>query len=89
MAIKRKIELFSAGCARCDETVAMVGRIACKSCAVEVLDMREPAVAARAKAYGVRAVPAVALDGALAACCIGGGPGEAALRAAGIGTPLP
>jgi hypothetical protein len=89
MATKRKIEVFSAGCAPCEETVAMVRRLACQSCEVEVLDMHDPAVAARAKAYGVRAVPAVAIDGQLVSCRTGAGPDEATLRAAGIGTPLP
>jgi hypothetical protein len=54
MSAKRKIEIFSAGCATCDEAVAMVKRVACSSCDVEVLDMRDPAVAAKAKSYGVR-----------------------------------
>jgi glutaredoxin 3 len=89
MAIKRRIEVFSAGCAACEETVAMVKRLACASCEVEILDMHDPAVAARAKSYGIGAVPAVVIDGKLASCCAGAGPEEATLRAAGIGTPLP
>jgi glutaredoxin 3 len=89
MAGKRRVEVFSAGCALCDETVAMVRRIACSSCEVEVLDMRDPAVAAHARSFGVRTVPAVVIDGRLGACCTGAGPEEATLRAAGVGTPLP
>ena len=89
MAGKRRVEVFSAGCALCDETVAMVRRIACSSCEVEVLDMRDASVAARAKSLGIRTVPAVAIDGRLAACCTGAGPDEAVLRAARIGTALP
>ncbi len=89
MAGKRRVEVFSAGCALCEETIAMVRRIACQSCEVEVLDMRDPAVAARAKSHGVRTVPAVVIDGRLASCCAGSGPEEAALRAVGAGTPLP
>ena len=65
----------------------MVRRLACPSCEVAVLDMKDPAVAARAKALGVRSVPAVAVDGQLAGCCAGRGPDEAALRAAGLGRP--
>jgi hypothetical protein len=38
--------------------------------------------------YGIRSVPAVVIDGALADCCAGRGPDEKQLRAAGIGTPL-
>lgn len=89
MSAQRKVEIFSAGCPACEETVAMVERIACPSCDVEVLDMGDSAVAAKAKSYGVRRVPAVAIDGRLASCCAEGGPDEASLRAAGVGAPLP
>ena len=50
----RKIEVFSAGCPACEDTVDLVNRIACPSCEVEVLDMRDPAVAARARRHGIR-----------------------------------
>jgi glutaredoxin 3 len=89
MSVKRKIEVFSAGCEVCEETVAMVKRLACSSCDVAVLDMNDPAVAGKAKNYGVRTVPAVVVDGRLAGCCTGGGPDEAGLKAAGVGLPLP
>lgn len=85
MTTKRKIEIYSAGCPACEETVQLINRIACPSCEVTVLDMKEPAVADRAKSLGVRAVPAVAINGKLAECCTGRGPEEAALRAAGVG----
>ncbi len=86
MSDKRKIEIFSAGCAVCDETVALVNSLACPSCDVEVLDTQTDDVAAKAKQYGVRSVPAVVVDGQLAACCAGGAD-EASLRAVGIGEP--
>jgi glutaredoxin 3 len=88
MSAKRKIEIFSAGCSTCDDTVAIIRRIACSSCEIEVLDMHDPAVAVRAKSYRVRTVPAVAVDGRLATCGAGSGPDEASLRAAGVGVPL-
>jgi glutaredoxin 3 len=80
----RKIEVFSAGCAACDETIALINRIACPSCEVTVLDMKDAAVADRAKSLGIRSVPAVVVDGKLAACCAGGSD-ERALREAGVG----
>ena len=86
---KRVIEVFSAGCAVCQETVAMVQRAACPSCEVTILDMQNPEVASRAKSLGIRSVPAVVIDGTLAACCSGRGPDEATLRAAGLGQALP
>lgn len=88
MAITRSIEIFSAGCPVCEETIQLVKRIACSSCEVSVLDMHVAEVAARAKTLGIRSVPAVLIDGELADCCAGRGPDEATLRAAGLGQPL-
>ena len=85
---KRRVEIFSAGCGCCKDTIALVKRIVCSSCDVAVLDMQQPGVAERAKRLGVRSVPAVLIDGKLAGCCAGRGPEEAALRAAGLGVPL-
>lgn len=88
MATTRTIEIFSAGCLACDETVTLVNRIACPSCEVTVLDMHNPEVARRAKSLGIRSVPAVVMNGKLADCCTGRGPDEATLRAAGVGQAL-
>ncbi|HZP94633.1 MAG TPA: thioredoxin family protein [Burkholderiales bacterium] len=88
MAGTRKIQVFSAGCAICEETIALINRIACPSCEVEILDMHRADVERRARQYGVRGVPAVVVDGKLADCCADRGPDERQLRAAGIGTPL-
>lgn len=88
MENKRKIEIFSAGCSCCTETVEMVKEIACPSCDVEVLDMHEADVAKKANEYGVKSVPAVAVDGRLASCCASSGVDEATLRSAGLGVPL-
>ena len=85
MTQKRKIEVFSAGCGLCEETIELVNQMACSNCEVSILDMKEVKVIARAKDLGVRTLPAVAVDGVLAACCAGRGPEESALRAAGIG----
>jgi glutaredoxin len=85
MANKRKVEVFSAGCPACQETVALVNSIACPSCEVSMLDMHDPKVATRAKGLGIRSVPAVVIDGKLADCCMERGPEEARLRAAGLG----
>ena len=85
MDAKRKIQVFSAGCPACEEVIALVNGVACPSCEVQVLDMRQPEVAAQAKAYGIHTVPSVVIDGKLASCCAGRGPEEGALRAAGLG----
>jgi glutaredoxin 3 len=88
MNAKRKIEIFSAGCIVCQETIKMVQNMACSDCEVSILDMYDPAVAGRAKSLGVKSVPAVSIDGKLANCCTGRGPDEAVLKAAGIGQAM-
>jgi glutaredoxin len=87
MAAKRKIEVFSAGCATCHEAIEVIRRAACPSCEVIVHDMRDGEVAKRAKGLGIRSVPAVVIEGKLAASCAGRGVDEAVLRAAGLGRP--
>jgi glutaredoxin 3 len=87
MSNRRTIEVFSAGCPACRETIDLVNRVACPSCEVSILDMNDAAVASRAKDLGIRSVPAVVIDGELAGCCAGRGPDEATLRAAGLGQP--
>ncbi len=88
MNAKRKIEIFSAGCAVCEAAIARINDIACPSCEVTTLDMNAPGVAERADALGIRSLPAVVIDGKLAECCTGPGIDEDTLRAAGLGQPL-
>lgn len=85
---QRRIEIFSAGCPVCEDTIDMVNRLACPSCEILVLDMNDKDVAARAAALGIRSVPAVAIDGKLADCCANRGVDEGVLRVAGLGQPL-
>jgi glutaredoxin len=77
----KKIEVFSAGCSACKETIEMVKRIA-GSHEVVIHDMNRSEVTTKAKSYGVRSVPAVVIDGKLASCCAGRGPEEHVLAAA-------
>ena len=88
MKTKRQIEVFSAGCPACEDTIALVRRLACSSCEVTVLDVNKPDVAARARRLGIRSIPAVVINGKLADCCAGRGPDESTLRAAGIGQSI-
>jgi glutaredoxin len=88
MSELRKIEIFSAGCPLCEDTIALVNRMACPSCEISVLDMNDPEVAKRAREIGVRSVPAVAVNGELAPCCTGRRVTEDDLRSAGVGQPL-
>ena len=82
MNSKHKIEIFSAGCATCKETIEMVRKIAGPDHEVQIHDMHQHDIASRAKQHGVRSLPAVMVDGKLAACCAGRGPDEHVLREA-------
>jgi glutaredoxin 3 len=82
MAQTRKIEIFSAGCATCRETVEMVERIAGSDHDIEVHDMHQAHIAAKAKQHGIQSLPSVVVGGKLAGCCAGRGPDEAVLRQA-------
>ncbi len=82
MATRKKIEVFSAGCSTCKETIEVVKRLVRSSHDVVIHDMQKSDVASRAKQYGVRSVPAVVVDGKLAGCCAGRGPDEHILRTA-------
>jgi glutaredoxin 3 len=77
-----KIEIFSAGCPACQETIELVKNIAGASNELHILDMHERDVAERAKDHGIRSLPAVVIDGKLAACCASRGPDEEILREA-------
>lgn len=82
MTTRKKIEVFSAGCSTCKETIELVKRIAGSSHEVLVHDMHQSEVASKAKNYGIRSVPAIVVDGKLAGCCAGRGPDEQVLRSA-------
>jgi glutaredoxin 3 len=82
MTTKKKIEVFSAGCSTCKETIELVKTIAGSSHEVVIHDMHESEIASRAKKYGVRSVPAVVVNGKLAGCCAGRGPDEQVLCSA-------
>jgi len=80
--MKHRIEIFSAGCATCKETIDSVKKLASPDDEVQVHDMHQHHVATRAKEAGIRSVPAVLIDGKLAGCCAERGPDEHVLREA-------
>jgi glutaredoxin len=69
---KRKVEIFSGGCALCEEVIDEVRREAGSTSEVIVRNMRDARVLARAKELGIRSVPAVLIDGKLASNAGGG-----------------
>jgi glutaredoxin 3 len=66
MARKRKIQVFTAGCSICEDTVRVI-KDAVASCGCEVIERRCPPkqMCDEGKAYGVRAIPPVVVDGAI------------------------
>jgi len=82
----RDVQVFTAGCSCCDDAVSAVKELACSNCNVQVRDMHDPAVAAEAKKYGIKRVPAVVIDGKLADCCAAGGIDIEVLRGMGLGS---
>lgn len=87
---KRLVEVFTAGCPLCDETVKLVRELACSNSKVQIYDLREGCAtnSCREKAaqYGIHRVPAVVVDGQLAECCSNQQPvSRELLVAAGIG----
>jgi len=69
MDSKRKVEVFSAGCALCEEVIDLVRREAGSSTEVIVRKMIDARFLARAKELGIRSIPAVVIDGKVASCC--------------------
>ena len=84
---KRRVEVFTAGCPFCEPVVQLVRERACPDCEVIVRDVREVG-AERALEYGVSRVPAVVVDGTIAACCQAGPVSPEQLQAAGVGQRL-
>jgi len=69
---KRKVEVFSAGCALCEEVIDVVRREAGSSSEVIVHNMKDARALARAEELGIRSVQAVVVDGRLASRAGGG-----------------
>ena len=88
MANQRQIDIYSAGCAVCEDAVKMVRDMACPSCNITVRDMTDPEVSSKAKGLGIKTVPAIVIDDQLADCCSAAGISADTLRAAGVGSPL-
>ncbi len=84
MSTKRNIEVFTAGCPVCDETVQQLKTALCDECEITVYDLNKGCETNecrdKAKAYGIKSVPAVAIDGQLAGCCSGRGVDIEAIR---------
>jgi glutaredoxin 3 len=77
---RHTIDIYSAGCHTCKQTIDMVKKLAGSDHDVHVHDMHQQEVASRATQHGIRSLPAVLINGKLAACCSGRGADEHVLR---------
>lgn len=61
--MKRKIEVFTADCSLCKETLRLIKQEACPEC--EIIEQRcsGDECCPPAKTYGIKAVPTVVVDG--------------------------
>ncbi|MEA3321490.1 MAG: glutaredoxin [Bacillota bacterium] len=70
---KRLVEVFSAGCSVCEGVVKQVKDLACDNCEVVIYDLNKGCDTKecqhKAKAYDIKAVPTVAINGNLVKCC--------------------
>ena len=82
MSHRKTIEIFSAGCPACEETIQLVNQVVCPQCDINIVDMNQAEGASRAKELGIHVVPTVVIDGALSPCCTHSGVNEAALKTA-------
>jgi glutaredoxin 3 len=66
VAGKRKIEVFTAGCSLCEDTLRLVkDAVASRGCEVVERRCRPQQMCQEGKAYDVRAMPTVVVDGAI------------------------
>ncbi len=91
MENKRVIEVFTAGCSVCQPTVDMIKSMACTSCEVIVYDLSDTCETKvcqeKVKEYGIKSLPAVAVNGVLLDCCQNKGVSVDKLKKAGLGEP--
>ncbi len=87
--MKRKIEIFTAGCPLCEPTVKTVKEMACDSCEVTIYNLVEQCESKvcvdKMKEYNITSLPAVAVNGKLLSCCQNKGVNKEELAASGIG----
>lgn len=85
MKPKRTIEILSAGCPACEETIQLVNENACPSCEIQVVDVTKDSGRERVKQLGIKTIPAVVIDGKISKCCNSSGPDLKKLKEEGLG----
>lgn len=86
MPARKNVEIFTAGCPVCDEAMEQIKSALGDECDVIVYDLNKGCTTNecrdKAKLYGVKSIPAVAIDGKLASCCTNKGIDVNAIKAA-------
>lgn len=71
--MKGQIEIFTSGCPVCEPVVQLVKEMAGKDCDITLHNLSEQCESkicvSKMKEYGVKRVPAVAVNGKLLDCC--------------------
>lgn len=88
--MKRKIEIFTDGCPVCNPVVDMVKSMATEEyndvVVYNLAELRDNSTyLVKVDQYGIKRLPAVAVDGSLLACCNAGGVTKEDLFSAGVG----
>ena len=70
---KQQIEIFTAGCPVCEPVVALVKKTACENCEITIHNLSEQSEnkdgITKMKEYGVKKLPAIAVNRKLIDCC--------------------
>lgn len=86
--MKKKVEVFTAGCSVCSPVVELIKTNASESCEVIIYDLIEQCESkeclSKVQEYGIKSIPAVAIDGRLLSCCKGSGISREELVSAGV-----
>jgi len=87
--MKRQVEVFTANCPVCDPVVKMIEELACDECEVTTYDLvkqcDDKTCLTKMNEYGVKKIPAVAVNGKLLDCCKDSAITKEKLMEAGIG----
>ena len=71
--MKRHIEIFSAGCPVCEPVVSLVKETSCENCKITIYNLSEQYASkicvTKMEQYGVKRLPAIAVNGKLLDCC--------------------
>ena len=87
--MKRQVEVFTANCPVCDPVVKMIEELACDECEITLYDLvrqcDDKTCLTKMNEYGIKKIPAVAVNGKLLDCCKGSSITKEKLMEAGIG----